>query len=72
MVLFDPAAGGVLTGADLHSASGFSPYEGLDIRGRVRTTISRGRVVYDRGKVVGAPGWGRFLERLPFDSTHLV
>jgi len=72
IVLFDPAAGGVLDNTELHSASGFSPYEGLDIKGRVRTTISRGRVVYDRGEVVGAAHWGRFLERLPFDSTHFV
>ncbi len=72
IVLFDPAAGGILTGAELHSAAGFSPYEGIDLRGRVRTTISRGRVIYDRGRVVGSPGWGRFQERLPFDATHIV
>jgi len=72
IVLFDPAAGGVLTAAELHSAAGFSPYEGIDLRGRVRTTISRGRVIYDRGRVIGSPGWGRFQERLPFDATHIV
>lgn len=72
IVLFDPAAAGVLAAAELHSAAGFSPYEGIDLKGRVRTTISRGRVVYDAGQVVGPVGWGRFQERLPFDSTHLV
>jgi len=30
-----------------------------------------GRVVYDGGKVTGDPGWGRFIERTPFDATHL-
>ena len=72
LVLFDPAASGMLTAEELHSAAGFSPYEGLDLRGRVRTTISRGRVIYDRGQVTGSPGWGRFQERLPFDATHIA
>ena len=56
---------------ELHSAAGFSPFAGLEVKGRVRTTISRGRVVYDRGKVVGDPRWGRFIERSPYDATHL-
>jgi dihydropyrimidinase len=71
IVLFDPKARGTLRDADLHSAAGFSPYAGLELSGRVRTTICRGRVVYDRGKVTGEPGWGRFIERTPFDATHL-
>jgi dihydropyrimidinase len=71
LVLFDPTAGGVLTDAELHGAAGFSPFAGLDLAGRVRRTLSRGRVVYADGEVVGAPGAGRFIERTPFDATHL-
>ena len=71
LVLFDPRHRGRLEDSQLHSAAGFSPYSGLELKGRVVTTVSRGRVVYDRGKVVGAPGWGRFLERLPYDPAHL-
>lgn len=71
VVLFDPRAGGALTDAELHSSAGFSPYAGLELKGRVRTTISRGRVVYDRGMITGEPGWGQFIERTPFDATHL-
>jgi dihydropyrimidinase len=71
LVLFDPSAEGVLNDADLHSAAGFSPYSGLRLKGRVRTTISRGRVVFDGGRVVGDPAWGRFIERLPFDAANL-
>ena len=67
LVLFDPEARGPLLAAELHSAAGFSPFEGLQLEGRVRTTVSRGRVIYDRGRVTGSVGWGRFLERLPFD-----
>jgi len=71
VVLFDPRAGGALQDAELHSSAGFSPYAGLELKGRVRTTISRGRVVYDRGVITGEPGWGQFIERTPFDATHL-
>jgi dihydropyrimidinase len=66
LVLFDPHAGGELRDADLHGAAGFSPYSGLELKGRVRTTVSRGRVVYDRGRLLGEPGWGRFVERSPY------
>ncbi|MDQ6919176.1 MAG: dihydropyrimidinase [Candidatus Dormibacteraeota bacterium] len=71
LVLFDPRARGALRDQDLHSAAGFSPYSGLELSGRVITTICRGRVVYDRGTITGEPGWGRFIERTPFDATHL-
>src|SRR6202165_1421015 len=72
VVLFDPRARGTLRDEDLHSAAGFSPYAGLELSGRVRTTISRGRVVFDQGKVIGEPGWGQFIERMPFVAAHLA
>jgi dihydropyrimidinase len=72
LVLFDPAARGTLSASELHSAAGYSPFEGMHLEGRVRTTICRGRVVYDNGTVVGDPGWGRFLERLPFDAANIA
>jgi dihydroorotase len=39
----------------LHTMSKISPYHGLSGRGRVTTTILRGRVVARDGEVVGAP-----------------
>jgi dihydropyrimidinase len=69
LVLFDPRATGPLRAQELHSASGYSPYEGLDLQGRVRATISRGRVIYERGRITGDPTWGRFLQRAPFDAA---
>ncbi len=38
---------------------GWTPYAGRRVRGRIETTIVRGRIVYENGSVVGAPGWGR-------------
>jgi dihydropyrimidinase len=67
IVLFDPRPGRMLTAAELHSKAGFSPYEGLEVTGRVTTTICRGRVVYRNGEVVGPAGFGRFQACRPFD-----
>jgi dihydroorotase len=38
---------------------GWTPYAGRHLRAAVETTLVRGRVVYDQGRVVGQPGWGR-------------
>ncbi len=71
LVIFDPSLSGPLTDGELHGAAGFSPFTGLELAGRVRTTMLRGRLVYDRGRdpgqVIGDPGRGRFLERLPHE-----
>ena len=40
------------------SKIGWTPYAGRSVRGAVETTIVRGEVVYDDGRVVGRPGWG--------------
>jgi dihydropyrimidinase len=72
LVLFDPNAEGALRDEELHSAAGFSPYAGLELKGRVRATICRGRVVYERGKATPEPGWGQFIERMPYDAANLA
>jgi dihydropyrimidinase len=69
IALFDPRPQRVLSTAELHSRAGFSPYEGLRVTGRVKTTIVRGKVVYRDGEVVGKPGFGRFQQCQPFDPT---
>src|SRR5579884_2700770 len=61
LVLFDPAARRVLNERELHSAAGYSPWHGRELRGRVIATVCRGTVVYQEGAVRGAPGHGRFV-----------
>ncbi|HEU0235671.1 MAG TPA: dihydroorotase family protein [Candidatus Limnocylindrales bacterium] len=41
------------------SKIGWTPYAGRRVRGLVDRTLVRGRVVYEDGRVVGQPGWGR-------------
>jgi dihydroorotase len=37
----------------------WTPYAGRTVTGAIETTIVRGRVVYEDGRVTGQPGWGR-------------
>ena len=69
IVIFDPNAERVLSASELHSRAGYSPYEGLTVKGKVKMTICRGEIVYRDGEVVGKPGYGRFQRCRPFDRT---
>ena len=61
VVLFDPAARYVLDERDLHSAAGYSPWHGRELRGRVVTTVCRGTALYEDGRITVDPGFGRFV-----------
>ncbi|HEX5591285.1 MAG TPA: dihydropyrimidinase [Candidatus Limnocylindrales bacterium] len=63
LVLFDPAARRVIRAADLHHTSDYTPYEGLEVTGAVRSVFVRGRAVIRDGAFVGDRGYGRFVER---------
>jgi dihydropyrimidinase len=62
-VLFDPGARQTIRAAELHHASDYTPYEGLEIEGAVRSVFVRGRAVVRDGAFVGDRGYGRFVER---------
>ncbi len=68
LVLFDPTARRTIRAADLHHTSDFTPYEGLEVAGAVRTVFVRGRAVIRDGAAVGDRGYGRFVERGPVDG----
>ena len=63
LVLFDSAARRTVRAADLHHTSDYTPYEGLDAVGAVRSVFVRGRAVIRDGAFVGRRGFGRFVER---------
>ena len=63
LVIYDPAPEGVVAAESLHHLAGYTPYEGLRTRGRIKATISRGQVVYREGQFVGRKGRGRFMRR---------
>lgn len=59
--LVDLDAEYVIDRAGLRGAAGWSPFEGLRVRGRVIETWIRGVRVYDGEQVTAAPGFGRGL-----------
>ncbi len=63
LVLFDPEAPHVIRQADLHHTSDYTPYEGREVVGAVRSVAVRGSWVVRDGAFVGRRGHGRFVER---------
>jgi allantoinase len=67
MIVFNPETKWRIDGTDMHTSADWTPYEGMDITGRVETTIVRGKVIYDQGEIKGERGYGRFV-RPAFES----
>ena len=63
IVLFDPAARRTIRADELHHTSDYTPYEGREITGAVRSVFVRGNAVVRDGEFVGRRGHGSFVER---------
>ena len=63
LVLFDPAPRRTLRATDLHHTSDYTPYEGFELEGAVRSVFVRGRPVVRDGRFVGRRGAGEFVAR---------
>ena len=62
VVLVDPHESFTVRAAESESEQGYSPFEGQELSGRVKSTFLRGTLIYHQGDVVGAPR-GRYLHR---------
>jgi allantoinase len=62
IVLADPHETFTVRAADSESGQGYSPFEGQELSGRVKSTFLRGALVYHDGNIVG-PARGRYLHR---------
>jgi dihydropyrimidinase len=69
IVLLDPRAHRTIRAADLHHSSDYTPYEGLDVAGSIRSVFVRGRPVIVDGAFVGRRGAGHFVDRGPVGSV---
>lgn len=58
LVLWDPRAHRTISSADLHMATDYTPYEGLEVMGWPVTTLVKGRVSVHDGQFVGEPRRG--------------
>jgi allantoinase len=58
----DPHDTFVVRAAESESKQGYSPFEGQELTGKVKSTFLRGALVYHDGKIVG-PACGRYMRR---------
>ncbi len=68
IVLIDMKATHTLSNKTMLSKAGWTPYDGLKVKGRPVATYVRGILVASDGKVVAKPGTGRFLPGPGFGS----
>lgn len=62
LAIVDPNLSFTVRASESESTQGYSPFEGLELTGRVVTTYLRGEAIYDQGRIIGAPR-GRYLAR---------
>ena len=64
LVLINPNLTWTVEGNNFLSKGHITPFEGMELQGRVIKTIVRGRTVYEDGEGIKVkPGSGRFLTR---------
>lgn len=68
-VLVDTESERVVRRADLVSSSDFSVYDGMALRGWPAMTVSRGVVIFDRGRYPAPHGRGQYLFRTPMAAS---
>jgi allantoinase len=62
LALVDPRERWTIRASESESTQGYTPFEGIELSGKVKATFLRGGLIYENGKVVGAPR-GRYLHR---------
>jgi dihydropyrimidinase len=65
LVVLDPRLRRTVDGRSMQSNADYSVYDGREVAGWPRFTVSRGDVVLRDGQVVAEPGRGRWLRRNP-------
>lgn len=71
IVVWDQTMKKTLRDQDEFSNAKYSSYAGWEVTGFPKTTIRRGEVVYDNGKVLAKPGSGKFIPGARFQRPYL-
>ncbi len=61
IAIWDPEKTVTITQPILHDKVGYTPYEGMEVRGWPTTVLSRGRVVVHEGELLAKAGSGEFI-----------
>src|SRR5262249_59311243 len=70
IALVDPHESFLVHATESESKQGYSPFEGLELTGRVKTTFLRGVPIYDGGQITGR-ALGQHLRRPGRSRPHL-
>jgi allantoinase len=62
VVLINPNESFVVRAEESESAQGYTPFEGMELSGKVKHTFLRGNMIYDNGKIKGKAA-GQYLFR---------
>ena len=60
-----------LSNEQIVSKCGWTPFDGMEVQGKVAMTLLRGAVVAENGQPVGDPGYGQFIPRLGLEGERL-
>ncbi len=66
LVIWDPARSRTISAKTQFQKNDFNVFEGMTVTGNAAITLSRGKVVWEEGKLRTEPGQGRFVPRAPF------
>jgi len=70
ITIWDPRKEITVTYSMLHDASGYTPYEGMQVKGWPVVVLSRGRVAIENGELKIERGSGQFLARDLSDAAR--
>jgi dihydropyrimidinase len=63
IVFWDPMAQHTISAKTHHMRVDYSMFEGFEVKGNVRTVMSRGELIVDKGQFLGKTGRGQYLRR---------
>ena len=63
LAIIHPSSRRTVTPGEMETNADWSPYEGWELAGFARTTLSRGEVIVDDYRVIGREGRGKWLRR---------
>ena len=70
VVLFNPNWKGVMSIDTSHEGVDFTPFEGLEQKGRAEKVYLRGQLTVDNGQFVGKKGQGKFVAGKPYGMCY--
>ena len=70
IVVWDPSLSKTITAKNQQSAIDYNVFEGKDVTGLPRFTLTRGEVAIEEGAVKAKEGHGKFVKREPFQAVN--